>query len=150
MKKAFTLVELIFVIVIIGVLAAVAIPKFTKLTDNAKISTELSTASSVQTALEAVHGEWVISDCAFTWGNNRPYSELNANGYPVSLGESDTKPLNYILKNSETSKWSRSGNTYLGEASGSKGTTHCKDGKPCIGKSWNYNATTGEFKLIEP
>jgi len=125
----------------------VAIPQFSKLTDNAKISAELSTASSVQAALEAVHGEWIISDCDFTWGNNRPYSELNANGYPASLGESDTKPLNYLLKSSETSQWTRSGTTYKGEASGVKGTTHCKTGKPCIGKSWEYDATTGEFKL---
>ena len=124
-----------------------AIPQFSKLTDNAKISSELSTASSVQAALEAVHGEWVISDCDFTWGNNRPYAELNSDGYPSSLGESDTKPLNYLLKNSETSKWTRSGTTYLGPASGTKGTTHCKDAKPCIGKSWEYDPTTGEFKL---
>jgi len=150
MKKAFTLVELIFVIVIIGVLAAAAIPQFSKLTDNAKISTELSTASSVQAALEAVHGEWIISDCNFTWGNNRPYGELNANGYPTSLGESPTKPINYILKNSETSKWVSAGVEYRGEASGIKGTTHCKTGKPCIGKRWDYDSTLGTFTLIEP
>jgi len=150
MQRAFTLVELIFVIVIIGVLSAVAIPQFSKLTDNAKISAELSTASSVQAALEAVHGEWVISDCDFTWGNNRPYSELNSDGYPASLGESDAKPFNYLLKSSETAKWTRTGTTYLGPASGSKGTNHCKTGKPCISKSWEYNANTGEFKLIEP
>ncbi len=150
MRQAFTLVELIFVIVIIGVLSAVAIPQFSKLTDNAKISSELSTASSVQAAIEAVHGEWIISDCEFTWGNNRPYSELNANGYPISLGESNSKPLNYILKNSETAQWSRSGTSYLGPASGNKGTNHCKDGKPCIGKSWNYSSANGAFTLLEP
>ncbi|HIC44768.1 MAG TPA: type II secretion system protein [Sulfurimonas sp.] len=151
MKKAFTLVELIFVIVIIGVLSAVAIPQFSKLTDNAKISSELSTASSVQAALEAVHGEWVISSCDFTWGNNRPFSELNTDGYPSSLGESSTKPLNYLLKNSETANWTNTGSTYYGPASSTaKGTSHCKNGKPCVGKSWEYNNNTGEFKLIEP
>lgn len=149
-KQAFTLVELIFVIVIIGVLSAVAIPQFSKLTDNAKISAELSTASSIQAALEAVHGEWVISDCDFTWGNNRPYSELNADGYPAALGESGTKPLNYILKSTETSKWTSTGTSFLGPASGTKGTAHCKSGKPCISKSWEYDAAKGEFKLIEP
>ncbi len=151
MKKAFTLVELIFVIVIIGVLAAVAVPKFTNLTDNAKISAELSTASAVQTALETVHGEWVISDCDFTWGNNQPYSGLNASGYPVSLG-STANPLGYLLKNSQTSKWSTNdGISFYGPASSTaNGTNHCKAGKPCIGKSWTYDSATGEFKLVQP
>jgi len=38
-KKAFTMIEVIFVIVIIGVLAAVAIPKLTSLRDEARATT---------------------------------------------------------------------------------------------------------------
>ena len=146
MNKAFTLIELIFVIVIIGVLSAVAIPQFSKLTDNAKISAELSTASAVQTAIEACHGEWIISDCDFTCGASIPKADLDANnGYPSDLGNS----LDKILKNSASSKWTKTGTHYYrGPASGSKGTTHCKTGKPCIGKYWDYNSTLGTFSLI--
>ena len=105
-KKAFTLVELIFVIVIIGVLSAVAIPQFRNLTDNAKISSELSTASSVQTALEACHGEWIISECDFTCGASITKTDLDANnGYPSDLGAN----LEKILKNVSGSEWTRTG-----------------------------------------
>ena len=53
-RNAFTLVELIFVIVIIGVLSAVAIPKFKNLKQNAEVSsvikTTIDTASSAASA----------------------------------------------------------------------------------------------------
>ena len=47
MNKAFTVVELIFVIVIIGILAAVAVPKLAATRHDAKISTEVRNLKQV-------------------------------------------------------------------------------------------------------
>ena len=51
MKKAFTMVELIFVIVIIGILSAIAIPKFAATRDDAIISKARSTVAALRSAI---------------------------------------------------------------------------------------------------
>lgn len=99
--KAFTMVELIFVIVIIGVLATTALPKFRGLTSGAKISAEIATMSSVVTALEAINGEWSINEGTFKWGiGGNDSSLLNANGYPEDLNSSSSTFGRIIKDNS--------------------------------------------------
>ena len=151
MKKAFTLIELIFVIVIIGVLTAVAVPKFSGLTDNAKISSELSTAASVHVAIDSCHGEWIINEGSFTCGKDIDgENNLTEEGYPKNSTLTDSTALDRILKNAATIGWSVDGTKYKGPASKSDGgATKCKPNKPCITKHWDYNDTAGTFTLTD-
>lgn len=50
-RKAFTMVELVFVIVVIGILSAVAIPRFAATADSAKMSKAKSTIASVRNSI---------------------------------------------------------------------------------------------------
>ena len=86
-KSAFTMVELIFVIVIIGILATTAIPKFSSIKNGAKKTAEIATISAVSTALDTANGEWSVNEGNFKWGNNQNSSSLNSLGYPNVLSK---------------------------------------------------------------
>jgi len=150
-KRAFSLLELIFVIVIIGILSVVAIPHFTHLTDNAKISSELATAASVQTEIDNCHGEWIVNNGNFICGADISKSSLNEFGYPNDLGSS----LENILKNGTTTEWTKDGSDYYhGPASSDSSNgvperSPDKTGKPDKNDYWEYNSTTGIFSLID-
>ena len=66
MKKGFTMIELIFVIVILGILAAVAIPKLAATRDDAEIS---KTASNIQTLISDL-GSYYTSQGEFASGTD--------------------------------------------------------------------------------
>lgn len=57
-SKGFTLIELMIVIAIIGILAAVAIPQFSKYRARAYNSASLSDARNLRTDLEGYYSEW--------------------------------------------------------------------------------------------
>ena len=56
-RKGFTLIELIVVIAIIGILAAILIPQFSGFTDRAKSTQALTDAKQIATAIDALYTE---------------------------------------------------------------------------------------------
>lgn len=173
MKRAFSLVELIFVLVIIGILAGVAIPKFTHLTSNTKISAELATASTIQSAVNDVHSEWIMAEGPFSWGNGEttdcsdsdPSNDGDFNcttGYPILGDCGNNQPFTHILKNSNVvdTKWKCKDNndgTYYFKGPASKKDSGVKPqsetdekhgkGKPDCSDYWEYNISNGTFTL---
>lgn len=60
MKKAFTLIELVFVIVILGVLATVAIPKLIVTRDDAEIAKAKSQIAAVRSGIQLKRNENIL------------------------------------------------------------------------------------------
>lgn len=70
MQKGFTLIELMIVVAIIGILAAVAIPQYQDYTVKAKLSKVQSTLAPVKTALALFFQEnGIFPTAADAWGS---------------------------------------------------------------------------------
>lgn len=67
-KKGFTLIELVMVIVILAILAAVAIPRFIDLRSDAQSATARGIASAVVGTASMLHAQYVIRGSTFTLG----------------------------------------------------------------------------------
>ena len=66
-KKGFTLIELMIVVAIIGILAAIAIPKFADLINKSKEGATKGSLSSVRSAIQVYYGDnegWFPADVA--------------------------------------------------------------------------------------
>jgi len=59
-RKGFTLIELLIVVVIIGILAAIAIPKFAATKDKAKLGSVKTDLRNMMTAQEAYFSDYAV------------------------------------------------------------------------------------------
>jgi len=99
MKKGFTLIELLIVIVIIGILAAIAIPKFAATKDKAKLASVKTDIRNFMTAEEAYFSDngaysTTLSDITggstplmtLSQGNTAAVTAAGTGGYDVKIG----------------------------------------------------------------
>ena len=98
-RNGFTLIELLIVVVIIGILAAIAIPKFANTKEKAYIASMKSDLRNLVTAEEAYFADSIKYSTTIgaggvalnvTSGNNNPTLALTADGWTATLSNLNT------------------------------------------------------------
>jgi len=98
--NGFTLIELIIVIVILGLLAIVAAPKFLSVQDDAELVVAKNYAAVLQQEIKFVNARWILNGHSSRVSNLKGYGDnnldLNDNGYVLGInkGEPMSAPFN--------------------------------------------------------
>ena len=142
LNKAFTMIELVFVIVVLGILAAVAIPRLAATRDDAIITKGKSQVSAIRSGISLMKSKLMLTGIVTLPAT---LDDANTSGGTGStlFHRADTNTSNDVLEypiisdNDSSYGWIKTGNTqYIFRANGTNTT-------------FDYNATTSSFSCVQ-
>ena len=84
-EKGFTLIELVMVIVILGILAAFALPRFADLSGDARQASIEGARGAVKAASAIAHSAWLARGSSGSVDLDGTVIDMSTNGYPVAI-----------------------------------------------------------------
>ncbi len=136
-SKGFTLVEILIVVVILGILAAIVIPQFTNASETAKASSLISQLQTIRSQLELyqVQHNGTYPDIGTNWDRLTQTTDVNGATSGSDFGPYLQKgPINPFLNTADV-------NQVTGVSTALAAGT---------AKGWAYNSTTGQIKAVIP
>ena len=145
-KKAFTMIELIFVIVVIGILSAIAIPKLAATRDDATITKAIATVGAVRSAVATERQKRILKG-DFT----HPIETLHTSGNAFDVFNADKDSIqNRVLEYSMPDCDSLDKTTGCWKVSGSGASSTYTYVMPTSGDEVDFNITAGRFDCKVP
>ena len=130
-QKGFTLIELIMVTIILGILAAVAIPRYMTSVEKAEAAAEDAVISAIKAGLETYATEQLMDNGRRSWPTN-PWAAL------------ETKPVGYDANDNDDAdsdgEW-----TYNAT---SKKITHQRGDNSRVGWLYDKGTQTGDNAVV--